>query len=132
MPKGLKKYTTTDFISTTQHGDQNFGRAEVLIRDLAEAADHHRDHNVLIDLRDTQGSLSFMELMSLSLELVQYRSAFRNKLAVVIPDRKDRIEKVEFFKAGLDLVGFQFEYFTDYEKAVAWMSEEMDLSDEVS
>ena len=36
---------------------------------------------------------------------------------------------MEFFKAGLDLDGFRIEYFTDYERAVAWMSEGKDLSD---
>ena len=131
MAKGIKKYTTTDFISTTGHGKQTYAQAELLIRDLAEAADHHRDHNVLVDLRETEGSLSFLELLTLSMELVQYQSAFRNKLAVVIPDREDRKEKMEFFKAGMDLVSIQFDYFTDYEKAVAWMSEEKDLSDEI-
>ena len=130
MAKGIKKYTTTDFISTTGHGKQTYAQAELLIRDLAEAADHHRDHNVLVDLRETEGSLSFLELLTLSMELVQYQSAFRNKLAVVIPDREERKEKMEFFKAGLELVGFQFDYFTEYEKAVAWMSEEKELTDE--
>lgn len=132
MPKGIKKYSTTDFISTTEHGKPSYAGAELLIRDLAEAADHHRDHDVLIDLRDTQGSLSFLELLNLSMNLVQYQSVFTNKLAVVIPDNEDRKEKMEFFKSGLDLVGIQFGYFTDYERAVAWMSEEKKLSDEGS
>ena len=128
MTKELLKYTTTDFIGTTGHGKPDYGQAVRDIRKLAEAAGHYRDHHVLVDLRDTEGSLSFMELLNLSLELVQYQSVFRNKLAVVIPDREDRKEKIEFFKAGLDLVGFQFEHFTDYERAVAWLSEEKDLS----
>lgn len=39
---------------------------------------------------------------------------------------------MELLKACLDLFGLQFEYFTDYERAVAWMSEEKNLSDEGS
>jgi hypothetical protein len=128
MTKKIKKYTATDFIGTREHGKPDYEGAVLLIRKLAAAAGHHREHNVMIDLRNTEGGLSLMELLNLSLELVQYQSEFRNKMAVVIPDRDDRRENAEFFKAGLDIIGFQFEYFTDYERAVAWLSEEKDLS----
>jgi hypothetical protein len=42
-------------------------------------------------------------------------------------DLQERKEKPEFFISGLGLIGFQFEYFTEYEKAVAWLSEEQGL-----
>jgi hypothetical protein len=124
MINGHKTYTATDFIATTQHGELDLEKSERVVEDLAAAASYHRDHNVLLDLRETDSRLDFMDLLNLSTRFVQYKDIFQNKMAVVIPNLKERIEKAEFFAAGLGLVGCEMKHFTDYETAVRWMSKE--------
>jgi hypothetical protein len=63
------------------------------------------------------------ELFDLSIEMARFKSVFKNKMASVIPNEEERITIAERFKACLDLKGFQFEYFTDFEKAIEWLSD---------
>jgi hypothetical protein len=74
-------------------------------------------------LRDTETTLNFADLLTLALEFAWYKNCFRNKIAAVIPNTQERIEKIEFFKTNMKVKGFLFDYFTDFEKAIEWLSE---------
>ncbi len=58
-----------------------------------------------------------------------YKDYFRNKIAGVIPEDPERIDRAEFLKVGMQVEGFLFEFFTDYEKAIEWLSEVEPLDD---
>ena len=45
------------------------------------------------------------------------------KIAVVIPNDPERIERGEYLKASMKVKDFLFDYFTDFEKAIEWLSE---------
>jgi hypothetical protein len=55
-------------------------------------------------------------------EFAKYQDAFPNKIAVIIPNTPDRIERAKFFIASLGYVNFQLQYFTDFEDALDWLS----------
>ena len=77
-----------------------------------------------MDLRETTVSdRSLDDLLKLALEFVQYKFAFRNKIANVIPDKKDRFRIAQQFKACLDIKGFEYEVFRNFEDAIEWLSD---------
>lgn len=122
MTRGYKTYHTRDFIRKTETGELDVRRSIHVVRELAVAAEHHEDHNVLVDLRETEAHWHFADLITVALEFGRYRDVFRNKIAAIIPDITERIEHAQFFKETMEREGFLFDYFTDFESAIEWLS----------
>jgi hypothetical protein len=122
MSTEYKIYNIKDFIRKTPKGDLDIDMSMKIVRELAAASGFHRDHNVLVDLRQTEPLSNFGDVLKVAAEFAKYEGAFLNKIAVVIPDNPDRIKRAEFFKAALGYVKFQIEYFTEFEKAIDWLS----------
>jgi hypothetical protein len=120
---GLKVYKTTDFIRKTASGEMDLARSIKAVRKLADAADYHRDCNILIDVRETQSTISHIEQMKLAMEFGNYRHLFHNKIAILIPPASDRIEKANLMKRCMEADGFAIKVFLDFEHAIEWFSE---------
>ena len=63
----------------------------------------------------------------LPLEFGSYVSSFKNKIANIIPDDPERMKIASRFKACMDIQGFEYEIFTDYESAIEWLSQTEDI-----
>ena len=122
MTVSYKIYKMKDFIRMTEKGEINIQRSIDVVRELAIASEFHKDVNILVDLRETETVLNYRDLFTVVLEFAYYKNCFRNKMAAIIPDEPERIERAEFFKTGMTIKGFLFEYFTDFEKAIEWFS----------
>lgn len=121
--EGYKIYKTNQFLRKNEKGGLDIDRSLNMIRELVDAASHHRDHNILVDIRDTEARLNFIELLTVALEFAKYEDIFRNKMAFLIPDEEERIQRAEYVKKSMvGVMRFQLEYFTDYEKAIDWLS----------
>ena len=128
MVSGIKVYKVKDFVRTTQTGNIDLKRSKQLVRDLANAAGFHADHNILIDMRETTISVSSIEdVIKVALEFGSYVSSFKNKIANIVPDDHKRMLIANRFKACMDMQGFEWEIFTDYEGAIEWLSETEDI-----
>jgi hypothetical protein len=93
------------------------------------AAGLHTDHNILIDLRETTVSApSIEDIMKIALEFGTYVPSFKNKIANLIPDDPERMIIANRFKACMDIQGFEYEIFTDYESAIEWLSKTEDIN----
>ena len=123
MAERYKIYKMKDLIRKTEDGEINIQRSMDVVRELAIASEHHKEANILVDLRETETTLNFGDLLAVALEFAYYKNCFRNKIAAIIPEEPERIERAEFFKAGMTIKGFLFDYFTDFEKAIEWLSE---------
>jgi len=123
MLSGIKIYNIKDFIRKTETGKIDLERSKKMVRELAIAAGAHTDYNILIDLRETTVSAARMEdIMKTALEFGTYISSFKNKIANIIPDDPKRMIIANRFKACMDIQGFEYEIFTDYESAIEWLS----------
>jgi hypothetical protein len=121
--EGYKLYKTKEFIRKNEKGGLDFDRSLTMIRELVKAASHHKDHNILVDIRNTETKLNFVELLTVTLEFAKYEDVFQNKIVFLIPNEEERIKRAEYVKKSLvGVMGFQLEYFTDYEKAIEWLS----------
>ncbi|MBU0768901.1 MAG: hypothetical protein KJ687_07410 [Proteobacteria bacterium] len=128
MLSGIKVYKVKDFIRKTETGNIDLERSKKIVRELAMAAGSHADHNILIDLRETTVSASSIEdIMKVVLEFGSYVSSFKNKIANIVPDDPERMSIAYRFKACMDIQGFEYEIFTDYESAIEWLSQTEDL-----
>ena len=95
-----------------------------LVKQFADIAYHHPNHNILVDMRDTEvTSANITDMMKISLELANSLTDFRNKIANVIPDNEERLRTAKRFHSCMVLKGFSYEIFTDFEKALEWLSD---------
>ena len=131
MLSGIKVYKVKDFIRKTQTGNIDLNRSKQIVRELADAAGSHTDHNILIDLRETtiSAAASIEDIMKVAFEFGSYVSPFKNKIANIIPDDPERLIIANRFKACMDIQGFEYEIFTDYESAIEWLSQTEDLEE---
>lgn len=122
MPEGYKVYKSNDFIKKTEKGQLDIQRSLDLVKELVTASGFHKEHDLLLDLRETEPLESFAELLTVAVEFAKYQDAFSNKIAVIIPNTPERIERAKFFMATLGDVNFQIQHFTEFEDAIDWLS----------
>ena len=128
MVSGIKVYNVKDFVRTTQTGNIDLKRSKQLVRELVKVAGSHADHNILIDLRETTVSVSnIVDILEVAREFGSSVSSFKNKIANIVPDDHERMVIAHRFKACMDMQGFEYEIFTDYENAIEWLSETEDI-----
>jgi hypothetical protein len=63
------------------------------------------------------------QLLDLAIEFARFKSIFKNKIASVIPNDDKRAHIADGFKLALKIKGFQYDYFTDFEDAIEWLSD---------
>ena len=122
MAEGYKLYKTNDFIKKTEKGQIDLERSLNLVKELVTASSFHKEHNILLDLRETVPTGGFGDVLTLAIEFAKYQDVFPNKIATIIPNTPRRIERAKFFKATLGEVKFDIEYFTEFEDAIDWLS----------
>ena len=122
MSHNIIIYNTGDFIRKTEKGLLDLDRSVEIVQQLAEAAAHHSDCDILLDLRDTDSSISYTDIMGVAREFVRHRFVFQNKIAVIIPEEEQRYAKTQILHTCLDLEGFEAEVFVNYEQAIDWLS----------
>jgi len=128
MVSGIKVYKVKDFVRTTQTGNIDIKRSKEIVIDLANAAGSHADHNILIDMRETTVSVSnIVDILEVAREFGSSVSSFKNKMANIVPDDHERMVIAHRFKACMDMQGFEYEIFNNYESAIEWLSETEDI-----
>jgi len=133
MVSGIKVYKVKDFVRTTQTGNVDIKRSKEIVIDLANAAGSHADHNILIDMRETTVSVSnIVDILEVAREFGSSVSSFKNKMANIVPDDHERMVIAHRFKACMDMQGFEYEIFNNYESAIEWLSETKDIDQTTS
>ena len=133
MVSGIKVYKVKDFVRTTQTGNVDIKRSKEIVIDLANAAGSHADHNILIDMRETSVSVSnIVDILEVAREFGSSVSSFKNKMANIVPDDHERMVIAHRFKACMDMQGFEYEIFNNYESAIEWLSETKDIDQTTS
>ena len=103
-------------------GELNHDRIMRLVRETAFDAASHPERNILIDYRETTVTdKSMVDIIKVSAEIRAYQSYFKNRVATVVSSDKARYEIASKMKACLVILGFQYEVFTDYDEALAWL-----------
>jgi hypothetical protein len=123
-PARVKIYKIKDFLRLTETGKIDVGRSKEIVRQLAATAAFHVDHNILLDLRETTiNEENMSDVLEVALEIARYKSAFKGKLANLLPGDEKRLFLARQLKALIATEGFQYEIFTSFEEAVEWLSD---------
>lgn len=122
MPSNVKVYKIGDFIRKTASGAIDRDLSIGIVHELSIAANYHADHNIMLDLRKTDLNADMGDLIQISLEFARHKAIFQNKIAVIIPDTEERRELARQFKACMDIQGFEYHHFTDFESAIEWLA----------
>lgn len=129
MSYSLTLYKPSEFLRKTATGKMDLARSLQAVHDLAQAAGFHKDSHILIDVRNTESTISHLEQMKLALEFGNYRHLFHNKIAILIPPTSERIEKANLMKRCMDAEGFEIKIFVAFEHAIEWFSEVVPLDE---
>ena len=123
MPSNVKIYRVGEIIRMTESGALDLDRSIRIVRDLANQANHHQDDNIILDLRETSSNASMEDLIKISMEFATYHKVFKNKIAVIIPNTEERLRIARQLKTCMDMQGFQFDQFIDFEAAIEWLAD---------
>ncbi len=130
MASQIRIYRIKEFIRFNESGVIDVERSKQMVHRLVLATTFREANNILLDLRSTTvPAVSMGDLMEVSAEFARYRSAFKGKIANVIPDDPARIRIAKRFKALLDLQSLRYEVFTSFEQAIEWLSEIEEVAD---
>ena len=120
----VKIYRMKDLLRLTETGKIDIDRSKEIVRQLAVGASFHADHNILLDLRETTIKEENMsDVLEVALEIARYKSAFKGKLANLLPGDEKRLFMARQLKTLMVIKGFEYEIFTNFEEAVEWLSE---------
>lgn len=121
MPTMYKIVNAKDFIKAKPSGITDLEQSKQVLLELAMIAGLSPEHEILIDIRESDAGLTHEELYELIKELEKNRSFFHNKIAVLSRD-DEQYSRAGFFEICANLEGFYVAAFIDSEKAVNWLN----------
>jgi hypothetical protein len=123
MPNSPTYYKVNEFIKLNQTGELDFDGSIQLVKEMVNASYFNSKSNILLDLRDTTlNNITFSDLLKIALELSIHQSLKTKKIANLVPDQKARLQTAEQFKLALAVSGFDYDFFTDIDDALKWLS----------
>ena len=124
MQTEIKIYKIKDFIRKNELGTLSYERVIEIVKEFSAAASLHPDCNILLDFRKTKLSdFNMVDIMKAASEMDKFKYFLKNRIANVIPKDKDRISIAKKAEAAIQLKGFQYKFFTDFEEAIEWLSD---------
>jgi DNA-binding response OmpR family regulator len=118
-----------DLIKSTPTGDLDLSASREGLAQIAASGAELQEYTVLIDLRDVRSRLSISDIYDLAFELLKYGETFRRKTAVLVRAGED-IGQAKFFENTAQNRGFEVRTFTEFEKAIIWLSSITHLTEE--
>lgn len=119
MPHQVKVIHASDFIRARPEGEFDLEASERLLGEIARAGAALEEFEILLDVRQAQGTMSATDLWSLAERLVRYRSTFARKTAILCP--MEKFDRARFFALCAENRGFNIRAFTVYEEAMEWL-----------
>ena len=121
MQTMYKIISAKDFIKARPNGISGLEQSKQVLLELAMIAGLSPEHEILLDVRDTDAGLTHEEIYELIKELEKHREFFHNKIAVLSRD-DEQYSRAGFFEICANLEGFQVAAFIDYEKSINWLN----------
>ena len=112
-----------DFVKTTSEGELDLEKSKKRLAEIASVISPLglTDYETLIDTREANPKMSATDIWQLAAEFAEYRIAFRNKIAVLVP--QNGFNQAKFFGLCAQNRGFEVDTFTNFEDAIKWLHE---------
>jgi hypothetical protein len=125
MDLNIRIIGARDFIKTTPTFQVDLETSKQFFLKLAQENAAPRQYDLLIDLRQTTGNLSFPEIAEVVKLIIEHRDSFRSKIAILTTPGV-KFENARFAALYANNRGFQVAAFTDFEETMNWL---MNLSE---
>ena len=131
MKTTYKLISAKDFIKTHPTGEPDLEQSKKILIELAAIAEPPADYEILLDVRDSYGHLSFFDMYELVAEFGRHRSSFRNKIAFLCRT-DDQFDRGRFLELCARNRGFQVGAFTDFQETIEWLQTTVEVGKDVS
>jgi len=123
MATTIKIDSDQKIIKRAVSGVLNTDRAIKVIRELSMATKTQKDHDILIDLRGSVTAPEMTDLMAIMSAWSRLANEFDKKIAVIFSKEEERNRFTKTFKTCMKVQGFKFRQLSDYDTAIAWLTE---------
>lgn len=120
MDLNIRLIHSRDFLKTTPVGALDLVESKRLLLQLASENASPRQYDILIDLRQATGRLTFGEVTELVSVMIEHRDSFRAKLAILAPP-ESTLEVARFMELYAGNRGFLVKGFRDFEEVMNWL-----------
>lgn len=131
MKATYKIFSAKDFIKASPTGKPDLDQAKKMLVELVTIAQPPADYEILLDVRETYGHLTYCEIFELVTELGKHRSAFHNKIAV-LSRNGHQFDKARFLELCAKNRGFQVGAFADFEQTIEWLENSVEVHTDIS
>jgi hypothetical protein len=122
MPVNIRIIHAHDFIKANPEGKLDLEKSKKLLVEIASAAAHLVDYDIILDTRQAQSKMSAVDLWFLAAELSDnFRKAFSRSVKTAVLCPSERFDHAEFFALCAQNRGFQINAFTSFTDAYEWL-----------
>jgi hypothetical protein len=123
MPKKVDYMIVSakDFIKAKPSGEIDLEQSKKVLSEIATIAEPPADYEILLDIRQAYGNLTFIDVHGLVMEFGKHRAAFRNKIAVLSRDDR-QFDNAQFMELCAKNRGFQIAAFINVEETIDWLT----------
>jgi len=94
-----------------------------MIRELSTATKMQKEYDILMDLRGSVTAPEMTDLMAIMSAWSRLANDFDKKIAVILSKEEERTRFSKTFKTCMKVQGFKFRQLSDYDTAIAWLTE---------
>ena len=116
-----KIISAKDFIKARPNGITDLEQVKQVLLELAMIAGLSPEHEILLDIRESDAGLTHEDIYEMIKELEENRDFFHNKIAVLSRD-DEQYSRAGFLEICANLDGFNVGAFIDFEKAINWLN----------
>ncbi len=120
MPHDIRIISLKDFLRTDVHGIMDVEASKRILADVASECANHREHHVLLDVRDARSEGGLPEIYELVAYLGELGLGVNNRIAILYHQR-DTFDRAQFFARYAEKQGLQVSAFQDFEWALDWL-----------
>ena len=101
--------------------DLNTNRICKLIDQIALSIKLYHGCSILVDIRDNTFQSGMTELLEAAATCAKRLAGYQHKMAILIPDTEEQVKMARIFKTCMDVKGFNFQDFINYDDAMEWL-----------
>ena len=120
MEVNYKIINVKDFIKAKPTGEMDLEQSQEALTQIALMASPPSNYEILIDAREAYAHMNYADIYSLIAILGKHRSAFRNKIALLVRD-DEQFDNARFMELSSRYRGFKVRAFTSFEETINWL-----------
>jgi hypothetical protein len=127
MDLNLRLIHARDFLQTSPSSELDLVTSKQALLKLASENAAPRQYDILIDVRQAIGRLTFTDITELVAVMIEQRESFRSKVAI-LTSPGHQFDNAKFMELYAGNRGFQVGAFNDFEEAMNWLMTSNELT----